>query len=188
MSRIPPRTSSVLFYYYYYHSLISKRVCVVDSLSGAFDVSWLTWIYQRRDVIVVMMLAAEQPSLAGVKGNTCLGRKNIEASWFLSQVHRFPFWALIPQDTKLSSRPSKTITLNNVFQHFSGAGQKSQLHHSRTPAKHWKKAGSTLCFHNSQELLSFPGLPPSQQLTQQALSPQMKRESKLGDAEVKRDT
>lgn len=176
MSRTPHtnRISSVLFYYSYYHSLISKRVCVVDSPSGALNVSWLTWIYQRRDVIVVMMLAAEQLSLAWVKGNTCLGRENIEESWFLSQVHRFPSRALIPRDTKLSSRSSKTITLN---QRFSGAGQQSQLHHNRTPTKHWKKAGSILCFDNSQKLLSFRRLPTSQQLTQQALSPQMKRES-----------
>lgn len=66
---------------YYYHSLISKRICVVDTLCGALNVSRLTWIYQRQNVIIVMMLAAEQPSLSWVKGNTCFRRENIEESW-----------------------------------------------------------------------------------------------------------
>lgn len=91
-----PHWISFVLWYCYYHSLISKRICVVDPLSGAFNVSWLTWIYQRWNVIVVMMLAAKQPSLAWVKGNTCLGRKHIGEHWFSFWGHRFSFWNLIP--------------------------------------------------------------------------------------------
>lgn len=81
----PHRISFVLLYCHY-HRLISKRICVVDPLSGAFNVSWLTWIYQRWNVIIVMMFAAEQPSLAWVKGNTCLGRKKtLESTDFLPE-------------------------------------------------------------------------------------------------------
>lgn len=80
-----PHWTSFVLLYCYYHSLISERICVVDPLSGAFNVSWLTWIHQRWNVIIVMMFAAEQLSLAWVKGNTCLGRKNIGEHWFPSR-------------------------------------------------------------------------------------------------------
>lgn len=99
-----PHWISFVLLYCYYHSLISKRICVVDPLSGAFNVSWLTWIYQRWNVIVVMMLAAKQPSLAWVKGNTCLGRKNIGEHSFPSWGHRFSFWNFIfkmPQNNQI---------------------------------------------------------------------------------------
>lgn len=133
-----PHWTSFVPLYCYYHSLISKRICVVDPLSGAFNVSWLTWIYQRRNVIVVMMFAAKQSSLAWVKSNTWLGRKNIAEHWFPSWVHRFSFWNLTPQDAELSLRPHKTIKLHHAVLHFSGAGQKHQLYQDRTPTVHWK--------------------------------------------------
>lgn len=113
-----PHWISFVLLYCYYHSLISKRICVVDPLSGAFNVSWLTWIYQRWNVIVVMMFAAEQPSLAWVQGNTCLGRKNIGEHWFPSWGHRFSFWNLIPRDNELSLSYHKVIKLNHALPHF----------------------------------------------------------------------
>lgn len=102
-----------------------------------------------------MMLAAKQLSLAWVKGNTCLGRKNTEESWFLSQVPRFSFWDLIPQILRHPQDPAYWTTCFSIF-----LEQDKSASCSRTepPPVHWKKSGFIFCYNNRRftEAPKFP--------------------------------
>lgn len=91
-----PRLWTLVLHLNYYLGLISKGICVVDSLSSALNFSWLTWIDQRQNIIIIMVLTGQQFSLPWVEGNACSRDKRQKENVLINWVNQRPVVPLFP--------------------------------------------------------------------------------------------